>query len=595
MKLLAKYKAGLFYAAMAAGLFIYLQKEYAFHFYFIEQNQLFLNTWDYLSGQLMQPGGFAAAVAGFCVQFFLLPYAGAAIITFWLTGVSVLTCLLLRKAAPQAGWLALSLFPAVALLLVHLDFNYLPSGTVACLLALAAVNLVTLAKGFAFRLAGHAIAAVALFCLAGPAYILYVSLAVVYEWFKRPPRYYFIFAVPAGALLTGILSVYWAVCGEYRLIFFPDGYYHTGLSPKPVIYFAWISLFVLLVLAFVLQRRKAGAIKRKWAATFLQVSVILLAVAFLAWGTRAYTNKRSVQVEEFDYYSRTGQWDKIIERTRGKLTNYLILNYANLALMQKGEFGDKLFSIDQHGLEGLVANWDKTSHISIVHSDIYFAMNLVAPAQEQAFEANVSSIGSGNPRILKRLVQTNLIYGAYPVAGKYLDILEQTFAYRGWAANHRRFLYNDAAVEADSLLGGKRKSLVRNSNSILSFTKGIDTEFFRMAGGNPAGNPPVVMAGAICLLSKDVTRFKAMIEQYYGTPDLPLLPTPFQEAVILLAENDPDYWKRFNVSPATANRFSAFKKQVVAANRSGGANSLPSLLAGAFGDTYWYYFMFKNI
>ena len=285
----------------------------------------------------MQPGGFASAVAGFSVQFFLLPYAGAAILAAWLTGVSALTYSLLRKAAPQVeGWLAPSLFPAIALLLVHLDFNYLPHGTVACLLALAAMNLVDLVKGFTFRLAGHAIDTVALFCLAGPAYILYVSMAVVYELFTRPPRYYLIFTVPAGALLMGILSVYSAICGEYRLIFLPDGYYHNSLSPKPVIYFAWISLLILLTLAFVLQKKKAGGIKKKRRAIFLQMAVILLAAAFLAWGTKAFTNKRSAQVEEFDYYSRTGQWDKILERSRGKLTNYLFLNYANLALMQKG-------------------------------------------------------------------------------------------------------------------------------------------------------------------------------------------------------------------------------------------------------------------
>ena len=73
-----------------------------------------------------------------------------------------------------------------------------------------------------------------------------------------------------------------------------------------------------------------------------------------------------------------------------------------------------------------------------------------------------------------------------------------------------------------------------------------------------------------------------------------MLPTPFQEAVILLSENNPDYWERFNVYPAITTRFLAFKKQVVAANRSGGSNALPTLLADAFGDTYWYYFMFKN-
>lgn len=49
-------------------------------------------------------------------------------------------------------------------------------------------------------------------------------------------------------------------------------------------------------------------------------------------------------------------------------------------------------------------------------------------------------MGYGNPRMLKRLVQTNLIYGAYPVAEKYIRILENTFYYKDWAKSQRKFL-----------------------------------------------------------------------------------------------------------------------------------------------------------
>ena len=53
---------------------------------------------------------------------------------------------------------------------------------------------------------------------------------------------------------------------------------------------------------------------------------------------------------------------------------------------------------------------------------------------------------------MQRLAQTNLICGEYVVAEKYLDALSNTFFYADWAERHRRFLYNDEAVEAANSL-----------------------------------------------------------------------------------------------------------------------------------------------
>jgi hypothetical protein len=219
-------------------------------------------------------------------------------------------------------------------------------------------------------------------------------------------------------------------------------------------------------------------------------------------------------------------------------------------------------------------------------SEVYFAMNEIAPAQKMAFEANVSATGEGNPRMLKRLVQTNLIYGAYPVAEKYLDLLEQTFAYRSWAQAHRRFLADDEAVSADPLLGGKRRALT--SSRALALTEGLEVELQRIAEANPSDTSPIHYAGAFYLLSKDVERFRALVERYFGTPVLPVLPVAFQEAVIILSEKDPAYWRRFRISEAVVRRFADFRQQALSSARNA------SLMQPAFGDSYWFYFLFSN-
>ena len=125
----------------------------------------------------------------------------------------------------------------------------------------------------------------------------------------------------------------------------------------------------------------------------------------------------------------------------------------------------------------------------------------------------------GNPRMLKRLVQTNLIYGTYPVAEKYISILEKTYAYRDWAQSQRKYLYNDEVVESDPILGTRRRMLPdRNS---LAMIKGLagDLELFLEKG--PANSAALQYLGAMYLLAKDLEGFKALVEKYYGTEFLP--------------------------------------------------------------------------
>jgi hypothetical protein len=582
-----KYKSLSFWLVVFGVLFTFLQAYSEFHFYSIEQNQLFQQTLPYISEHLMQPGGCAFVAAEFLVQFFLLPYAGAAITAALLTAIGVLTYVLLRQITSQAAdrMLLLCLLPVMGLLFIQFDFNYLMYGTVAFLFMLAALYLVCGLSSFSVRFAGHVLAVGLLFYVAGPVFALYAVLAVVYELLFPSPRHYLSLLLLFEALLIGILSVYFAVYGEFRLAFLPDGYYHVSLAPEQVIYFAWWSLPLLLILAYFIQKRKA----KLWIET--AVMLILIAVISKV-GVDAYGDKKSALVKELDYYSRTEQWDKILKRCEGPLNNYLYINYVNLALSHKGELGEKLFHYDQHGLQGLVINWNKTASSSVMLSDIYFAMNDMAPAQEMAFEANISAISAGNGRMMKRLVETNLIYGEYPVAEKYISILEHTFAYKEWASAHRRFLYQDAEVEKDALLGEKRRSLVDSQS--LSLVDGLESELQQIAEANPASaRAPIEYVGAFYLLSKDVAQFQALIERYFGTPVLPVLPRSFQEAVILLSEKDPDNWVRYGVYDDVIQRFMAYKKQVVEGNRSGNSAALKGMLQRSFGDTYWFYFMFK--
>lgn len=582
-----KYKLVAFWLIVFGALFAFLQMCFEYHFYYIEQSQLFLFSEAYIRNKLLLPGGFSMLVAEFLVQFFIRPYVGALVTAVLLTGVGVCTAGIVKRIAPVSGLFILYVLPMLALLFMHFDFNYRVQGTVCYLMMMALLCGYMRIRNDLFRLVAGCVLVPVLFWLAGSIAVLFAGMVCLFEGLRKTPKWYISLIGVAEVLLLGVGTVYFSLMGEYRWVFGPDLYYHYTLHPKEIIYYSWICLPLVFLVAFFI-RNKNSLSGKKWRAGISRIAQLAMIAAVLWWGMPKYSDAKTLKLKKLDYFARTEQWDKTIEECKGKLTNFLYMCHLNMALANKGELSDKMFNFDQRGPQGLLVQWNKSENISCMLSDIYFTMGATASSQEMAFEGYVSAMEDGNPRMLKRLVQTNLIYGTYPVAEKYISILEKTYAYRDWAQSQRKYLYNDEVVESDPILGTRRRMLPdRNS---LAMIKGLAGDLALFLEKGPANSAALQYLGAMYLLAKDLEGFKALVEKYYGTEFLPVLPVHFQEAVIVMSEKEPDYWKRFNVSETIVARFTDYKKQVLA-NRNNSA--IAGLLNRSYGNTYWFYFMFK--
>ena len=582
-----KYKLVAFWLIVFGALFAFLQMCFEYHFYYIEQSQLFLFSEAYIRNKLLLPGGFSMLVAEFLVQFFIRPYVGALVTAALLTGVGVCTAGIVKRIAPVSGLFILYVLPMLALLFMHFDFNYRVQGTVCYLMMMALLCGYMRIRNDLFRLVAGCVLVPVLFWLAGSITVLFAGMVCLFEGLRKTPKWYISLIGVAEVLLLGVGTVYFSLMGEYRWVFGPDLYYHYTLHPKEIIYYSWICLPLVFLIAFFVRNKNSLSGKKLFAGISCIAQLAMIA-AVLWWGMPKYSDAKTLKLKKLDYFARTEQWDKTIEECKGKLTNFLYMCHLNMALANKGELSDKMFNFDQRGPQGLLVQWNKSENISCLLSDIYFTMGATASSQEMAFEGYVSAMEDGNPRMLKRLVQTNLIYGTYPVAEKYISILEKTYAYRDWAQSQRKYLYNDEVVESDPILGTRRRMLPdRNS---LAMIKGLAGDLALFLEKGPANSAALQYLGAMYLLAKDLEGFKALVEKYYGTEFLPVLPVHFQEAVIVMSEKEPDYWKRFNVSETTVARFANYKKQVLA-NRNNSA--IAGLLNRSYGNTYWFYFMFK--
>lgn len=476
-----KSKAVFFWVFIFVALFAFLQLFFRYHFFYIEQSQLFRFSCNYIADGLATPGGGVSVFSQFLVQFFILPYAGSGIVAALLALAGGLCFAIMKKIAPDSKASFLSLFPVLALLFIHVDFNYLVSGTVAfdCMLLflLGCIHI----NRYKWRLTATLLSACFLFGFAGAVAFLFAVSITVYELLNKTPKGYWSALSCLMGILLGICSVHFSWIGEYRLVFLPDVYYHPNLLPENVIYLSWIGLVLIILVSFKIKNRKLTGRKRIVGEMIIQV---LMLIIFGWWGVSEFRDKNAAQLKQLDYYARTEQWDLTIKECKGSLSNFLFMCRLNVALAEKGELANQMFQFDQRGARGVIVPWNRSESISCLLSDIFFTCGNMARAQEMAFEACESALGGGNPRMLKRLVQTNLIYGAYPVAEKYIRILEQTFGYRDWARTQKKFLFNDERVEKDPLLGRKRRGLPVENN--LSQLDGLHVDLKRFAEANPA-------------------------------------------------------------------------------------------------------------
>ena len=246
--------------------------------------------------------------------------------------------------------------------------------------------------------------------------------------------------------------------------------------------------------------------------------------------TERYAGKSEQGFKELSVLSSRQDWAGVIEKCNSlKHSNMMFRNFQNLAFAHKGVLADQLFRYPCTDGSAVVINVDgKAIYQRGVVSDIYLEMGSICTAQRYAFEA-LECMGNYSPQMLKRLVVTNLIYGHYPVAERYLKMLSATIFYRKWAEEYVEFLCNDDLVNSDPFLGPKRRCVAHSDNYVYD----LEGELNAALEASPLHTGTMQYLGSLYLLSGDTEGFIGFLERFYGTDALPeVLPLYFQQAVL---------------------------------------------------------------
>ena len=155
-------------ALWAVAIWCFFQFCYPYHFFFQEQNQIFLCSWDYISTYFEKSGGLARLAGDFLTQFYYYLYLGAIILISCLLLIGILWYTALRNfKVSKAVALILALLLMIFVAVCHFSTSYRLSSTISIIGWGLLLWLVSLIPGWKKRLVILALAMLPTYLLFG--------------------------------------------------------------------------------------------------------------------------------------------------------------------------------------------------------------------------------------------------------------------------------------------------------------------------------------------------------------------------------------------------------------------------------------------
>ena len=551
---------------------------YPHHLHYQEQFQLFLFDSDYAWEVIRWPGGLSDYIGRFLTQFFLFAKVGAAILAVLIAFVQIMTARSLGKE-----WLScLSVLPPLLAVSLLCDENALVGGIVAILMAQLSSRCISAIGNPRLR---HLIAIVCtpLFYWAmGPLGIVAVVLIAINELrmeVRKGTIGYIIILLVLSLTLPALLESFVAVEPQYMY----SGIHYMRSHGADASCLWYLVLSVAALPVFALIWKKGMAPVSPWKSLVLS---LVLAVGGCFALVKPAVNMKAERVMSYDFMARMKQWNRIQQTAISTPpNNALSTTVLNLALAQSGRLGEQMFEYQQKGTAGLLPPFESDAMSPLATSEVYYHLGMINTAQRYSFEAQEAILDyQKSARCYKRLAETNMINGNYPVARKYLVTLQKTLFYSDWADQTLGLLGNEEAIDNHPEYGLLRRNCIRydsfyNENDYI----GMLQQLYLSNKSNRLGFEYLLAA---CLLKKDLDMFTEVL----GMNDaiaFETIPTYFQQALAL--------WWSINksntgqtppgVRPDISNGLMNFVKDAQKHQNN------REWMKKHYGTTYWYYYL----
>lgn len=362
-----------------------------------EQYQLFLWTGDYFVQSMRIAGGLVQYLGEFIVQFYVIEWLGAFLLSLVFVALQTLVYALLPKKSVWVS-LAVSFVPALLMLYVMGEENVL----------------------LAFPLSVVAALGVALLM-------------------RRVSIYYDLIVIPCFYWLIGpMVWLYVAI----RLIQNRRWIYSVA--------FLYVAAVQLLAYNTVLQQWPLRTV-------MLEMGYFRYADGFAS--AEFGFDKDRYELMNLDRLIRNERWDDVIASAEKHVVqNPFWSESVNLALAMKGQLAERQFSFFQSGPDALVMTMVRDMTSNLPSMEAFYRLGMTSECLRYAFDLQESiPFGKKSGRLTKRIIECCLVSGKYDVAKKHLALLKKTLFYSAWAEDMEKYIGNEGLINSHPVYGKMRQ------------------------------------------------------------------------------------------------------------------------------------------
>ena len=577
------------------GLYLYFSLIFDSTLYYHHHRPVFFFDRTFADQFFRYPGGLLEWVTCFLLQYLNNGFFGPLLMAAIFSAISIVLSSIFKNLSVHSISPLLALLPFGFLLALQNDYDtpLIPAAryliSITCFLF-----YVRIAKRF--KIIVILASALIYYVVGGWAFLFYILLCVLYDIF------YYRNYIHAGAniamyLLYPLIAaryIFVIPVAEAYLYYMPYEYYQEPFLFKPGAYFFLSFLFLPVLLTAVLIPARKGKRNHK-KSRFLWLSyrpiqslVVALGICVFLMLSFQRDRKREIKI---DFYAEHGRWQDLLSlsseiRIYDRLVNYDV----NRALYHTGQLLDNMFSYRQLlGSDALFITRVFVSSTAIHAVDLYYELGHINAAQAMAYEGQTKF--KYDPRILKRLVLTNIINGHYSSAAKFVTLLKKSPVFKNWAQKYEIYLDDMSLIENDREIRLKR--LLKPKFDFFINADQPNYDLNQLLRSNPANQMAFEYLMAYYLLECKLGNLKRYADRYKNT-GRGEIPRHIEEALLFIkAASPPDMvfdLAEYDIRPQTMDRFKRFYEILYQHRRD--PEKARQLLRMEFIDTYWYYIRF---
>ncbi len=558
---------------------------------------IFYKGWAFFNEVVPHPGGPIKYLSGFLSQLLYYCWAGAFVLTVHALLICVLTGYYLKRIGISRPRV-ISVIPSVLLLITYSGYAYHFTTTLALLAALvfASIYVRIAPKDKFLNVLLFLFLSVVFYLIAGGAYLYFSLLCCIYEIFFRrrflAGLLYGALAVCVGYIL-GVLVLKVSPIDVYsELLPFSwkiADYTHPGRLIEAVYALYLLIPFVAVVFALwrLLAQNRFFLLHIKGISKIITCFELLFLFAISAGTVIYFFSSERKAIFEVDYYLGNKEWKKVLETGRRYQNNDHISHALNRALYHLGLLGSDMFCYEQ-SLRSFMLTASEEIHSPWNKIDTYYDLGAVNYC-ECVLVDSVEKYGE-RPELLKKLAVVRIAKNDIHTARVYLEALNKTLFYSGWASDYLKRLDADPNMSGDKEIQRLRSSMLYEDKGELEFL--IEELLTGLLKRNSKNRMAFEYLMAFYMLRGDSEGFIQNIGRLDDF-NYSQIPRHYEEAIVsymYLTKKKPDLGgRRISIKPL--QQFSEFMQ--IAERYGNDRQAAFDELAKYYSDTYYFYYVYR--